>query len=124
MKALGSQLLVEMYACDARILDDVDAIESAMREAALASGATIVHEKFHRFSPHGVSGVVVIAESHLAIHTWPEHRYAAVDLFTCGSTVDPNACVETLRECFRAARWSATSIVRGHPEGLRILPSE
>ena len=88
MKALGQQTSVEYYKCNPEILNDVAAIKRAMRDAARIAGATIVQEAFHLFNPHGVSGVVVIAESHLAIHTWPEYGYAAVDLFTCGDDVD------------------------------------
>lgn len=84
MTALGRHLLVEYTGCDAAILADLPGITTAMLDAARASGATIVTHSFHHFSPHGISGAVIIAESHLAIHTWPEHRFAAVDFFTCG----------------------------------------
>ncbi|MBU1650990.1 adenosylmethionine decarboxylase, partial [bacterium] len=89
MNSLGRQILVEFYHCDAEKLNDERHIAKAMHDAAELSGATIVEEVFHMFSPHGVSGVVVIAESHLAIHTWPEYGYAAVDLFTCGDEIEP-----------------------------------
>jgi S-adenosylmethionine decarboxylase len=88
-------------------------IKRAMRNAALASGATIVQEAFHLFNPHGVSGVVVIAESHLAIHTWPEYGYAAVDLFTCGDDVNPDAAFEYLKEHLGAATFTAFEMKRG-----------
>jgi S-adenosylmethionine decarboxylase len=84
MLALGRQVLVEFYRCDKVVLEDESAIRGALLESVRRSGATIVTDTFHRFSPHGVSGVVVISESHVAIHTWPEHGYAAVDIFTCG----------------------------------------
>lgn len=95
---LGRHLLAEFYDCNSNILNNVQLIEEAMTDAALACGATIVQKNFHLFSPYGVSGVVVISESHLAIHTWPEYGYAAVDLFTCGSSCDPKVAYETLRE--------------------------
>jgi len=114
VKALGNQLLVEMYDCDADILDDEVAIARHMRDAALAAGATIVLETFHRFAPQGVSGVVVIAESHLAIHTWPEHGYAAVDLFTCGESLDQDRCFSLLCERLRCDRFSIVNVARGH----------
>ncbi len=75
-----------------------------MRQAAEEAGATIVDSSFHRFLPHGISGVVVIAESHLAIHTWPEYGYAAIDLFTCGDEVNPWKAFEFLRIKFDAKK--------------------
>ena len=113
MKALGRQIVVEYYGCSSEMLNNVASIKRAMRDAALASGATIVQEAFHLFNPHGVSGVVVIAESHLAIHTWPEYGYAAVDLFTCGDDVDPDAAFLHLKEKLGAASFSAMELKRG-----------
>ena len=89
MNSLGRHILVEFFGCSPEILNNVSVIESSMLVAAQEAGATVINSTFHHFSPFGVSGVVVIQESHLAIHTWPEYRYAAVDLFTCGDTVNP-----------------------------------
>mgnify|MGYP000456923456 FL=1 len=89
MEALGRQILVEFYDCDSSSINDVEFIEEAMLNATKEANATIISHNFHKFSPYGVSGVVVIAESHVAIHTWPEYNYAAVDIFTCGDTIDP-----------------------------------
>ncbi len=89
MRSLGRHILVEFYGCNREKLNDLKLIQEAMVGAAEYAKATVVDEVFHKFNPHGVSGVVVIAESHLAIHTWPEYGYAAVDLFTCGESVDP-----------------------------------
>lgn len=86
---LGRHILAEFYDCDPNILNNAELIENNMVQAAKEAKATIVQQNFHHFSPYGVSGVVVIAESHLTIHTWPEYGYAAVDLFTCGDSVDP-----------------------------------
>lgn len=113
MKELGKHVIVEMYECDSEILNDFDVIRSSMLEAAEIAGATIVGETFHRFAPHGVSGVVVIAESHLSIHTWPEYGYAALDLFTCGETVDPWKGFTHLREKLKAQQISNTELKRG-----------
>lgn len=113
MSALGVQYFADLYDCDPGALDDVARIERAMVEAARRSGATIVSHSFHRFSPHGVSGVVVIAESHLAIHTWPEHGIAALDLFTCGDALSAESCFEFLREALGSPRCATTSVVRG-----------
>lgn len=111
---LGRHLLVEFYNCTPDILDDVNGIETVMNEAALACGATIVQSSFHRFEPFGVSGVVVIAESHLAIHTWPEYRYASVDLFTCGDNVDPMEAYRYLKAQFQAELAEIQKINRGN----------
>ena len=113
MQALGRQIAVEYYNCNAGFLNDLAYIKHAMHEAAVACGATIVDEVFHLFNPHGVSGVVVIAESHLAIHTWPEYGYAAVDLFTCGEEISPEIAFEHLRDSLQATSVSITEMKRG-----------
>ncbi len=115
MSALGSQILADLYGCDRAILDDPQAIRDILIEAARRCGATIVDRCFHRFSPQGVSGVVVIAESHLAIHTWPEHGYAAADLFTCGTTLRPSDCFEYLRQALHSQDHRLQTLERGHP---------
>lgn len=110
---LGRHLLAEFYDCDPNILNNVSLIEREMCNAAEVSGATIVQQNFHHFSPYGVSGVVVIAESHLAIHTWPEYGYAAVDLFTCGESVDPTVAYEYLKEHLSAKTAFYSELKRG-----------
>ncbi len=112
-KALGRQLMVEFYGCRQDFLNDVEGIGEAMAQAARESGATIVESVFHHFNPYGVSGVVVIAESHLAIHTWPEYGYAAVDLFTCGEEVDPYKGFEYLKQELGATNLSISEMKRG-----------
>lgn len=119
MKSLGRHILVEFHGCSTEILNDVPRIERSMLEAAQEAGATIISSVFHHFSPFGVSGVVVIQESHLAIHTWPEFRYAAVDLFTCGHTVNPWISFEKLEKAFEAEHGSAIELNRGQWELLR-----
>jgi len=81
---LGYHYLAEYHSCDISVIDSESDISEILLEAARVSGATIIDSFFHSFSPQGVSGVIVIAESHISIHTWPEHGYAAVDLFSCG----------------------------------------
>lgn len=116
MNSLGRHVLVEFFGCSSEILNDVPLIESSMVTAAKEAGATFINSVFHHFSPFGVSGVVVIQESHLAIHTWPEYRYAAVDLFTCGNTVNPWVSFDTLKAAFRADYGSALELNRGQLE--------
>lgn len=113
MRYLGHQIVAEFCACDKGKLNDVAYITEAMVEAARQAGATIVTQTFHRFSPHGVSGAVIIAESHLAIHTWPEYGYAAVDLFTCGDSVSSARAFEHLRTALGAGHVSTMEMRRG-----------
>lgn len=113
MEALGQQLLVELHGCEPATLREVDAVRQAVLAAARAGGATVIAEVFHHFSPFGVSGVVVIAESHVAIHTWPEHRYAAADVFTCGQTLHPGRVQQVLAERLGATQVSAVELRRG-----------
>ncbi len=113
MSALGRHILAEFYGCPEETLSDLDEIKEHMVAAAYEAGAEVKETAFHRFSPQGVSGVVVISESHLAIHTWPEFGYAAVDVFTCGQTVNPWVSCNYLKQMFSARNMSAREIKRG-----------
>lgn len=113
MKALGRHILAELFECDSEGLKDTKLIEEYMNSAAVKCGATVVQSVFHTFNPFGVSGVVVIAESHLTIHTWPELAYAAVDVFTCGDTVDPWVACNHLKELLKAQHLDAIEMNRG-----------
>lgn len=115
MRILGRHLIVEYSECDRSILDDMRRLETALTEAVRKSGATIVRSVFHRYAPQGVSGVIVIAESHLSIHTWPEYGYAAVDFFTCGETVDPYKAFETMKEALGCSTYALNELKRGIP---------
>ena len=117
MSALGRHLLVEFSGCDAAALGSLEGITEAMLEAARVSGANVVTHSFHRFSPQGISGVVIIAESHLAIHTWPERAFAAVDFFTCGG-VDMDRGLAVLKNAFAVGEETRLELERGP---LRIL---
>ena len=114
MQALGRHLLCEYHGCDRELLNEPEAHSHVALVAAVTrSGATPLHEVVHAFSPHGVTGVIVIAESHFAIHTWPEYGFAAVDLFTCGDQVDPYLAFEYLQTALRAETHSVVEIRRG-----------
>jgi S-adenosylmethionine decarboxylase len=113
LSALGRHVLAELYGCSPEILNDRAKVEEIMVNAALEAGAEIREVVFHQFSPQGVSGVVVISESHLAIHTWPEYGYAAVDVFTCGTSVDPWVSCHYLKKSFESERMAAKEIQRG-----------
>jgi len=113
VNALGRHLLLELFDCDADAINHLDAVKGALIEAAKRAQATIVDVVFHEFNPFGISGVVVIAESHLSIHTWPEYRYAAVDIFSCGETLQPEVAANYLIEQFGAERASVVEMQRG-----------
>lgn len=113
MDALAQHTLLEMHECDPVRLRDTEALRPLVLEAIRASGGTVVTEIFHNFSPHGVSGVVVIAESHVAIHTWPEHGYAAVDIFSCSAKLDHQRIGELIAEAVASQRRSVRTVPRG-----------
>ena len=110
-RALGVHLLAELHECS-RIPTRAPELQRHMEEAARRVGATIVQSVFHEFNPYGLSGVVIIAESHMAVHTWPEHRCVAIDLFTCGR-LTPQLGLDYLRAAFGARDVSAVEIPRG-----------
>lgn len=112
MRTTSRHVLAELYECDNIILNDVATIRLQMLAAAHVIGATVVGEVFHRFSPCGVSGVVLIAESHLSIHTWPESAYLAIDIFTCGQ-LDPVPGIGFLAEAVGARQYRLQEILRG-----------
>lgn len=111
--SLGKQVLAEFYGCCVETINSKDIIRESMIEAAKIAKATIVADVFHEFNPHGISGVVVIAESHIAIHSWPEHRCASVDIFTCSEDMNPQAAVDFLKTVFKAKRVEVKTIARG-----------
>ncbi|MEZ4955492.1 MAG: adenosylmethionine decarboxylase [Saprospiraceae bacterium] len=121
MNSLGRHWIVEFKECDPANLKDPLIIESFLQEAATVMGATIVQSNFHHFSPLGVSGVVIIMESHLTIHTWPEFGYAAVDIFTCGK-MDTQLAVDFLFEKLKAKYKITQLLHRGINIGARVEP--
>ena len=118
MNALGIHVLLELKDCNKEVLNDLELLEEAMEAAAKAAGATVVEKAFHQFNPHGVSGVVIVAESHLFIHTWPEHGYAAVDIFTCGDSVHADKAAELLVETLQSGSSSIMELRRGVLPGV------
>jgi S-adenosylmethionine decarboxylase len=121
LNALGKHLLLELRDCDKGKLDDIEFIRINLVTAAIAAGATVMGESFHKFSPQGVSGVVVIAESHLTIHTWPEFGYAAVDVFTCGTSVKPEIAADILVEKLGSKDHSMVVLERGILEKQKVI---
>ena len=113
MKSLGRHLLIEFYHCDPKILMDVGRIEDIFVGAAKKAKAHIVDVVFHTFNPHGISGVVVIQESHLAIHTWPEYGFASVDIYTCGNSVNPWTAYQYIAKGLKSKNSTAMEMKRG-----------
>lgn len=113
MKSLGSHLILELYHCPAALLDDPQQVAQVMTQAVEASGATLIQPFFHQFAPQGVSGVIIISESHFSVHTWPEYGYAALDIFTCGDCIDMDAAAEFLRRGLRAGAMQKMMLSRG-----------
>lgn len=113
MNALGKHLLLELKDCDREVLNDLSLLRTILPAAASEAGTTVLGESFHQFKPHGVSGAVIIAESHIFIHTWPELGYAAVDIFTCGDSVKPAKAAQILVNKLGAKNHSILEIQRG-----------
>ncbi len=112
-RTLGTHLLVELNDCDPALLDDMELVKQVLLVAAAEAGATIVGEVFHKFAPVGVTGIVCIAESHISIHTWPEHAYAAVDIFTCGDDFKPHKAASRIAESLQSTQRDITEFKRG-----------
>jgi S-adenosylmethionine decarboxylase len=117
LKALGTHIVCELSGCDPAMLTNVDAVADMMVQAAIEANATVIERAFHRFQPQGVSGVVVIQESHLSIHTWPETGYAAMDFYTCGDHTDPWAACEYAARILGAKVMTTTEVKRGVESG-------
>jgi S-adenosylmethionine decarboxylase len=113
LNALGTQILLELKDCNRDLLNDLPHIRDSLLQAARKTGATVIGQSFHQFSPQGVTGVIAIAESHLCIHTWPEYGYAAVDIFTCGEGFRPLDAVALVVDSLECADHSVTEIQRG-----------
>jgi S-adenosylmethionine decarboxylase len=115
LNVLGLHLLLDLRECNPKLLDDLDYIRGALIRAANEVGAHIVGESFHQFTPQGVTGVLAIAESHISIHTWPEHGYAAADIFTCGSTFLPRKAADILVAELESKNPDIIEVRRGLP---------
>jgi S-adenosylmethionine decarboxylase len=113
LNALGTHMLLELKDCNKEVLNDLNRLRDCLISAAKEAGATMMGESFHQFSPQGVSGVVIIAESHLFLHTWPEHGYAAIDIFTCGNVVKPEVAAELLIKMLGAKNPTVVELRRG-----------
>lgn len=113
MANIGTHCIVELYGCPRKLLNDERFVKDALREATSHGLATLMGEVSHRFHPQGVTALALLAESHIAIHTWPEHGYAAADIFTCGDRANPQRASNFLIKKFQADRHSLAKLVRG-----------
>ena len=113
MANIGTHCIVELYGCPRELLNDENFVKDALREATSFGLATLMGEVSHKFHPHGVTALALLAESHISIHTWPEHGYAAADIFTCGDRANPQRASDFLIRKFQADRHSLTKLVRG-----------
>ena len=111
MKGLGRHLILELWG--GKNFNSAATVEGALRDAAAACAATLKDVQVYHYSPEGVTGVAVLAESHITIHTWPEYSYAAVDVFTCGDDADPRVAIPVFRDHFEAERVQVMEVVRG-----------
>ena len=112
METMGSHVISELWGCDFDKLNDVNHIERTFVDAAFKSGAEVREVAFHKFAPQGVSGVVIISESHLTIHSFPEHGYASIDVYTCGD-LDPNIAADYIAEALNAQTRENIELPRG-----------
>lgn len=109
----GRHLIADLHGCTG--LDDLALVEHALRNAAAAAGATVLDVRLHAFGPgHGVTGVALLAESHISIHSWPEHRYAAVDVFLCGARHDPKLALDVIAAVLGSTDVRSTVVRRGY----------
>jgi S-adenosylmethionine decarboxylase len=117
-ETVGKHCILELYGCDMAKLDDEAFLRDTITNAAKRAGATLLHLITHRFDPQGVTGLALLAESHISIHTWPESGYAAVDVFTCGDHTMPERACQVLMTELEAADHKLTSFRRETPFGV------
>ena len=113
MQSIGRHLILELWGCHFDLLNSVPGVEQAMRETIDASGLHCIDLKVVPFTPQGITGVAILSESHLVIHTWPEHGYAGVELFVCSPHVDLDKATEVLQRHFRPAHVAVMQMNRG-----------
>jgi S-adenosylmethionine decarboxylase len=113
MDAVGNHLIVELYGCNSTIINDEKRIEEILVQSANIANVHIINSTFHQFNPQGISGVLVIAESHFSIHTWPEYSYCALDIFTCGNVFNIDKSLDFIKNAIQSTSISVTELKRG-----------
>ncbi len=121
---IGRHCILELYQCDHAKLNDEAFIRTTITSSAKVAGATLINLVTHSFKPHGVTGLALLAESHISIHTWPEIGYAAIDVFTCGDHTMPEKACKLLVKDFLAKNFSFKNIAREIPSGIQALHRE
>jgi S-adenosylmethionine decarboxylase len=114
----GRHAIMELWECNKEFIDNRELIEKVMVKATLEAGAEIREVTFHAFTPQGISGTIIISESHLAIHTFPEHGYASLDVFTCGDRIDPQVVAEIIAQKLGSKKVYTLNMERGLGEIL------
>ena len=121
---VGKHCILELYECDPSRLDDEAFLRTSITTAAKSAGATLLNLITHRFEPQGVTGLALLAESHISIHTWPESGYAAVDVFTCGDHTMPEQACAVMRDELKARRHALRSFLRETPAAIASVERE
>lgn len=122
MKSLGEHRLVDFEGCTFEKLDDLKTIRSMFERGLELSNATVIEIVMHKFSPQGVTGIAAIAESHVSIHTWPEHGYAAIDVFSCGTKMDLDALLSHFEKVLQPRSVRCQTFMRG--ERVRLASGQ
>ena len=124
LAAVGTHCLLELYDCPAQLLNDRSFIKEALREAARKAKSTLLSEISHQFVPQGVTALVLLGESHISIHTWPENGYAAIDVFTCGEHTEPETACQYLARKFQAKKQALLTLPRRRATGAVVVKME
>ncbi|MCD4781819.1 MAG: adenosylmethionine decarboxylase [Candidatus Omnitrophica bacterium] len=119
---MGKHTIVEYFDCNHERLNHIHSLRQIMIAAAQKAGATVIDSLFHGFSPHGITGVVIVVESHLSIHTWPEYGYAAVDIFTCGDNIKNKEAIEYIKEELECRSFEIINVRRGRVPSHSVSP--
>jgi S-adenosylmethionine decarboxylase len=120
LKGVGRHFFADYYGCTFESLNDAPRLRAVLLDTVARSGATILSDHFEVFSPHGVTGVIVVAESHVALHTWPEHGFMAIDYFTCSERLDARLTFDLIARELRAERYDTREVVRGAGVGADV----
>ncbi|MCH7814259.1 MAG: adenosylmethionine decarboxylase [Planctomycetes bacterium] len=124
MEVIGSHCILELYGCPAELLNDETFVGGALAGAVDQGMATLLHQVSHHFEPQGVTALALIAESHVAVHTWPEYGYAAIDVFTCGDRASAEKACNYLVGAFQAQRHTLEKLVRGRDVAADVRPDQ
>jgi S-adenosylmethionine decarboxylase len=117
----GDHYLVDLHGCNPDLISAVETVRNVLLDAAVKSKSTIIDDRFHQFEPYGASGVIIIAESHFSVHTWPEKKFAAVDIFTSGTRMKPQLAIDIMKAGYGADHVNVVKVARGCLSSLQLL---